>query len=523
MLLLAALFISSSTAFAQFSPSFEGLSLNHPLEPLAFNPENTQGREAEIIALMLASDPVADEQDFQNIQIRLQGVCAYLKRQKLENRPLKKVVRIIYEGVHEQVLRDYEEQVSFGSLFRNGQYNCVTATVLYSLVFEHFGIPYEIQMEPTHVYPIVNPAEDAIAVETTTPVGGLLEYTQRDKEQYVEYLTQLKLIGAEERRQKSIQELFQKYCLQQNGRISLKQLAGIQYHNVALNYYEKKEYQAAVEAIEKAQYLYPSSRNEAIMISALYQQLPAMSSQDPESYQPLFQLARYFPAQEVENEILRQFHNLSEKLLIDGGDVESFGSYFRLFSSNCTNEATLEDISMIYYGQIGTYFGLNYRYDEALAYADSAYQLRPSNSQVKALLADIILNKLRLFSRNYLGGMELIQEYTSHYPFLKDNPYVRDFELFCLAQACEQLFNDEKAEEGMQYLSRFEEKLRASGSTSNSIAYISGVYSIASSFFFRADDYGQARKLLKKGLEAAPGDAELTRKLELLEDFIGKE
>ena len=85
------------------------------------------------------------------------------KKEKKE----KKRIKFIYDAFHDTFLKKYNSSVFFSEIFKNGNYNCVTATALYCYVFEKLDIPYKVKDLPTHVYLIAYPDLYNIKLETT--------------------------------------------------------------------------------------------------------------------------------------------------------------------------------------------------------------------------------------------------------------------------------------------------------------------------------------------------------------------
>jgi len=79
----------------------------------------------------------------------------------------------------------------FSRIFEAGIYNCVTASMLYALILDHYQIPYEIKEKPTHIYLVALPGKDNILFETTNP-RGLYVPDEKFKRDYVNSLVQLK-------------------------------------------------------------------------------------------------------------------------------------------------------------------------------------------------------------------------------------------------------------------------------------------------------------------------------------------
>src|SRR5689334_20370888 len=71
----------------------------------------------------------------------------FLKKLEKKQHSVKKekdFVRFIFTKTHQEYLKAFKPYASFNELFSDGDYNCLTGTILYALVLNHFGIQYEV-------------------------------------------------------------------------------------------------------------------------------------------------------------------------------------------------------------------------------------------------------------------------------------------------------------------------------------------------------------------------------------------
>lgn len=109
-----------------------------------------------------------------------------IKTSKFETRSLKRKIKIIYKKAHLKFLKKYDKKANFNKVFENGSYNCVSASALYALLFDEFGINYSIKEKPTHVYIIADTLGLQTTIETTLPTSGVFSYNQNFKNNYIE-------------------------------------------------------------------------------------------------------------------------------------------------------------------------------------------------------------------------------------------------------------------------------------------------------------------------------------------------
>ena len=119
-----------------------------------------------------------------------------LKERNVESKKINKKIKITYSTVHSRFPKKYLSTEYFPAIFNGGTYNCVSATMLYSLVFDSISIPYKVMVSSDHVYLVANPGPKSIVIETTNPSFENAIFTGEFKQQYVNYLRNSNLISS---------------------------------------------------------------------------------------------------------------------------------------------------------------------------------------------------------------------------------------------------------------------------------------------------------------------------------------
>ena len=103
----------------------------------------------------------------------------------------KKIVKTVFNTVHEQIFYKYELNNQFCEVFETGFYNCVSASGMYSYFFARLGIPHMMVQIPGHVYVMVMHDDETWVVESTDPQQGFYEIEMQSREETIqEYLAQ---------------------------------------------------------------------------------------------------------------------------------------------------------------------------------------------------------------------------------------------------------------------------------------------------------------------------------------------
>ena len=166
---------------------------------------------------------------------------------------------------HTSILKKYREKAT--TLFdikEKGEFNCVSATVLYNLTCDELGLSTHAFETPTHVYTIFSNFTDNVMVENTTSMGfnimkNLKRYSQYLARYYPEKLT-LKI---------GLDRLY--YYENSKGReISNTELLGLICYNLAIFNAKLKNYAKAYSYVELAQLFNQDSRSNRKFEISLY-------------------------------------------------------------------------------------------------------------------------------------------------------------------------------------------------------------------------------------------------------------
>jgi tetratricopeptide (TPR) repeat protein len=183
----------------------------------------------------------------------LQAFCAELKQQQSDYKSQKKYLRAVFNKVHRKYLKSYQLFSPLSKTLSTGDYDCVSGTTLYALVLEELGFAYQIKEAPFHAYLLVNlDNNEQLLLESTNPIHGIIEG------------------------QDYIADTEDKYRLQTSPKndipltpfiraINLRQLAGLQYYNEAVVYFNRQEFKIARKILQKAWVLYPEDRIQTLL------------------------------------------------------------------------------------------------------------------------------------------------------------------------------------------------------------------------------------------------------------------
>jgi len=420
----------------------------------------------------------------------------------------KKQIKEIYKKVHSTFFQKYTEEVYFSDIFTNGNYNCVTASALYALVFDHFNIDYSIKKAPEHVYLIADPNGEQIAIETTLPANGLFVYDDRYKKGYVDYLSENKLISENEYKTKSIDELFEQNY-NQRASINLYQLAALQYYNFGVVYYNSLNYNDALKCFEKAELLYDDKAITFLKSATLQNILNEQNSKKKYSGKTL---AKYLNANKKSSTTIDYADNIfsvvSNELVINHPNVSEYKQYFNDLITSLSDSINKNDFYHTYNELLGYYYYTSSDLQKSLYYFSNAYKFNSENIRTRQAITEIV-SKYLIFDNDYENRIDSLELYIQKFPFVASNNMVQQFLVYSFSRTITNNFEMGNIGKGKHYLERFEVFIKGNLFKDASSEHIGGLYKSIYSYYYRIHNYIKAEEYLKRGLELVPNSNEL--------------
>ncbi|HMP98196.1 MAG TPA: hypothetical protein PKC24_00355 [Cyclobacteriaceae bacterium] len=177
-----------------------------------------------------------------------------------------KQVKAMHRALHDTFLKSYRQYASFNDLFENGDYDCLTGTTLFALVFDKLGIDYQIIETNYHVFILLNPnTKNQILIESTDPVNGLItDYTTIQNR-----LNTYRKLEADEVKKDQYAYRYQEEIFRE---IDIYELVGLTYFNESVKQFNKgKLIEASVSLVVAGTYYRTNRVSEfaAILILSL--------------------------------------------------------------------------------------------------------------------------------------------------------------------------------------------------------------------------------------------------------------
>lgn len=504
MLLLTGLWLALAASAQENPVTYSDVSHASPFEKKVLD-DHFLHQKSDLFLLFMANGNLLKDADIDGARTRFYTHLDQIGTEKARKNDKK--IKLIYDDVHKAFLNKYEMKNHFEDIFYNGYYNCVSASALYGLAFQHFNIPFTIKEEPTHVYLIAFPDAERIMVETTTPVNAFRTIDPQFKQNYVKVLRDQKVISAQEFAGASTDMLFDKFYFGEQENITLSQLVGLQYFNDALYHAEQEKYQEAATQVEKAYLFYPSKRMAYTLMALMHEAFKKRADKDSVHAVYLAKLSRFKKYGIMPEMIQGEFIRVVNELLLNKGETEKMKAYYTQLHKNLQDETLRAEISFIYHFENGRILYNQARFRESIPFFQQCLTIKPRHQETNSIFISAITQSLRNLSNSEV--LKTLEQYTVQHPPLLQNNIFNEMLGNVYAREMQTLFEEGKPAEGEKYRNVFEEFFKAHNEAHYDVYLIGRAYSAAAVYYFKKGQSSKAKVIINKGLELSPDNYEL--------------
>lgn len=426
-----------------------------------------------------------------------ESVYPELESKKVQSKKLNRRVKLIYSIVHNKFLKKYEEIEYFPAIFQTGNYNCVTASILYALIFEHLKIPFKAQVSLSHVYLVANPGKESVVIETTNPGFEQQVFNGVFKEQYVDYLKSLKQISASELRNKSTAELFEEKFKQVRV-AKFNNLAGFQYYNMGATQWENHNYTDAVSLFQKAYFFDPNNQIRILLYNSLVKTIKGCRFSKVSDIDYLAQLSR-FGMMNIDT-LGGIFGNIIHRHLQFTNKEAFCDSLDKRLTSETSETALIDEFNFIYNLQMSYHYQPS---DKIEQYVAGALAIKGNNRDARIMMANYLNRKL--FS---ISDPDVLMD-TIHKMGLRLHNDVAtqillNYRLNAYLQKAIYYFARNRIPEGNQYLLEFEKDCQTPVKSEMLRSMIERTYNAIAQYYEIKGDKTEAGSLLKRKSKYVP-------------------
>ncbi len=469
--------------------------------------------ELQLHALMPEGDFYTNDLR-QYAQQRLQTYFQGLEQNRIGRKPIDKALDLIRQEAERHFFRQSAPFASFADLFNTGTYSTPTAVALYALTFEYFDIPYAASFSHEGIGIIVQPSSQPIPFLAVADNNQPAHLQYNLVTSYLDLLKATQLLPRDEWNRPA-EQLFQRYFLATNERMSIRQLAALIHYQLAVHQYSIGNYLICMEWLNKARLGSSQLAFQALERAALVQL--AHQSDDPLSY--MQRLWGDFQPDWLATEMLRQF----EQRMLQACNQNPVApevqpiiyEFYQLFNQS---EKYKQEIDKISCNIITRHHARQQQQAIDNIDLEKLHSYCPHDQSLQQALIDASMRSIR--SRMAQRDPELsFDAYRERYPFIIQNADFKDYDLQQKADRIHYCFSNNLIEEGHQLLTQFERTVVLYKTTPRLSSWVTTAYAAASQHYFLLREYTLARNLLETANRLAPGDPYLEDRLALLRRY----
>lgn len=172
---------------------------------------------------------------------KLTEVIAHLEARQVKYKSEEDFVEYLYYYTHRKLLKNYTEYPSLETTLIKGDYDCLTATAVFSILLSEMNIDHSVVETNYHIYILVYPdSENEVLLETTDPHYGFVSDQNEIEVTKREYM----MANSDQR------NTLTQFDFSIEHRLEQKELIGLLYYNQSireLNHGNRKKARAIAE------------------------------------------------------------------------------------------------------------------------------------------------------------------------------------------------------------------------------------------------------------------------------------
>lgn len=455
-----------------------------------------------------APDP---EDSYKRFSDRINSVLSDIESSGQLKKRNERKVKYIEEVVRKRFLSHYEPNSSFFEIMANGNYNSLTATALYACIFEKLSIPYRITESPTEVSIIAYPEKEKVDVDTNAPIISQYRiYNEEFQESYLKFLLARKLITQDELDQYPTESLFKVYFFKDDS-LSIKGLAGKHYIHDAYQRLDNNDFTSAYAQAVKGYLYYPSptSAYTVMIMTGVVLNQPKVNKLTRATL--LGRLSRFSNGGITADEIVAEFRQLSQEVVIKNNDRPLYVKCFDAVAAGLNDKVLLDEIRSVFYSESARSYYNQGRFNQAKTDAVHAMDIKKGDDFINTVfIRSLSASFYRSSSSRTI--VDSVEFYMNKYPSIIDVQEFQDMLANAYAFDFGTSYYEDDIKRGETYRQKFEGLLTAKKAKIQDPNIVAFAYTKASEYYLRKGQKTKAKEALDRGLELVPGNNELQQR-----------
>ena len=474
---------------------------------------------ASYFELLFAIDSSYNLEKSKAIKGKVDNFIKSLDLKKVDRLSKRKKIKYVFNKVHKSFLNKYQDVINFSKIFEDGTYNCVTASAIYSYVFDNLKIPYQIKETPTHIFLVAYPNDSNIYIETTIPGNkGFYSPSDKDIEKAVSELIKGKLITKIYVEQVGYKKAYMDFFYDKEY-LKPIELVGVQYYNEGVTHFQNEKYEKAYYSFKKAEKFYNTKKVKYLKISCLSLLLTKSNFNQIKDIKNITTLINSLKYQKdylkkdlgyyISNIIIANENN--EKFLISAADE----------FKNVQNQEVKNILTNDLFKYIAKRrFRLDKNLENILEYALKVYEYKKDDEDIQNLISNAILKYYFYITPNK-NSVQRIEEYSIEYPFLKKSRFYKKYMIRVYSYMTNQYYYKKEPEVGALYFDRLKSLIKESKSNIElDQELIGNAYWAIGAYYYGKSKLKKAKEILEEGIKISPEHHKLNKILSYVNEDL---
>ncbi len=512
LIIFSLFFLLNTNVYSQMSiaDSCRELVYHSDLEQAGFQ-SLSSGKQADYLSMSVAVNPAAGAKELQAIKETVKNEANLLKTDIAGIKKPAKKLKYVFDHVQSTFLKQYDLEAGFSEMFSTGKFNCLTATILYTLLLDELSVKHTIKFMPGHVYLIAYGDEVPYIFETTDPDGGFIELSKAVQDKALQGLRVAQYMLSNNKPNEKSSNLLDNYFVKLNN-LEMKGLIGYQYVNMAVSKLTKEEYLAAYNYIEKAKIFTPLDELNVFSTELLGHSIDQADRSSTLRARLLVKFYATIKNPNKKNFIAEDYKSITYECLAGSFPApDSIQLIHKIMMDGIKDEDVKAVFEEVYTTNYLYYLQTKASPEKRFAYVYKLYSEGNENQNIINILSETLNNMTNEYTLT-LKGMRAYDSLAEIYPKLMQVNIFRYNRCRLLVNLAENAFKQKDATLGEELLEKYDLiDFKANGPEN----YCTPAYacSLAGSYYFKKGNTAKAKAALNKGLAYEPDNWELKKKI----------
>ena len=448
--------------------------------------------------LCLASDKNMTAEKASSLTNSYKGMIQQLINEKITPKNFRQNFKKTHKIIFNKPSMQYYENAEFSDILKNGYFNYLTSSVLYSLALKDLNIPSFFLFTLSNADIIINPAGEQVILYAANRKDQNGYFNTTDNKGYIVNILDKNIrIGSEYQYNSSKENVAVRF--KESDGLKKNQLASTIYYYKALQQLNAQKSDEAYSLIKKACYLNPDEIFITSMYTMLTTRIERCDFSKVEDVDLLGQLAKF----KFDNFdfIKNTFLNLMGTKIIKQNDLPFCTAAYNRLLPQITDQLLADEISYSYY--IASANCRNMDADKRLRPALQALKLKP-NDKATLNFIGIHLDYLDNIIDDKKLLMDTLDCYAKEMINTDAEALIKNAQLLNYLVLAKTDFMSNNFKEGNHYISLFESSFTLPLPSLSFRIKIENAYYEYARYYVRFKNRAMAQKIVNKGLQYIP-------------------